>query len=155
MLRTIRVASTLAVAGLLVVATSCKKKETPPPAEPAATTPAPPAPLSVVSIDLGKAVGADKKVMAVLGVFAVRDTIYASVGTDGAATNATIAAKWSYVKQDGSTVPVNESSQTITASGPAATEFHIAKASSWPKGKYRVEVLLNGASAGTREFEIQ
>jgi hypothetical protein len=150
--RTIRVASILAVAGLLVVATSCKKKEAAPPAETAAMTPAP---LSVVSIDLGKAVGMDKKVTAALGVFAVRDTIYASVATDGAGENATIAAKWSYVKQDGSTVPVNESSQTISASGPAATEFHIAKASSWPKGKYRVEVLLNGAPAGTREFDVQ
>jgi hypothetical protein len=155
MYRTIRVASILAVAGLLIVATSCKKKEAAPPAETAAMPPAPPAPLSVVSIDLGKAVGPDKKVTAVLGVFAMRDTIYASVATDGAGENATIAAKWSYVKQDGSTVPVNESSQTISAAGPAATEFHIAKASSWPKGKYRVEVLLNGASAGTREFEVQ
>lgn len=150
--RTIRVASILAVAGLLVVATSCKKKEAAPPAETAAMTPAP---LSVVSIDLGKAVGLDKKVTAIQGVFAVSDTIYASVTTDGAGESTTIAAKWSYVKQDGSTVPVNESSQTISASGPAATEFHIAKASSWPKGKYRVEVLLNGASAGTREFEVQ
>lgn len=150
--RTIRVASILAVAGLLVVATSCKKKEAAPPAETAAMAPAP---LSVVSIDLGKAVALDKKVTAIQSVFAVRDTIYASVTTDGAGENATIAAKWSYVKQDGSTVPVNESSQTISASGPAATEFHIAKASSWPKGKYRVEVLLNGAPAGTREFEVQ
>lgn len=150
--RTIRVASILAVAGLLVVATSCKKKEAAPPAETAAMAPAP---LSVVSIDLGKAVALDKKVTAIQSVFAVRDTIYASVTTDGAGENATIAAKWSYVKQDGSTVPVNESSQTISASGPAATEFHIAKGSSWPKGKYRVEVLLNGAPAGTREFEVQ
>jgi hypothetical protein len=155
MSRTIRVVSTLAAASLLVVATACKKKETPPPAEPAATTPAPPAPLAVVSIDLGKAIGPDKKVTAAVGVFGVRDTIYASVGTDGAGENAAIGAKWSFVKADGSTLPVNESSQTISASGPTATEFHISKASAWPKGKYRVDVSLNGVAAGAREFEIQ
>jgi hypothetical protein len=145
---------TLALAGLVVLVPSCKKKEAPP-AEPAATQPAPPAPLAVVSVDLGKAVMADKMISAPATVFGVRDTIYASVSTSGVGENATIAARWTFVKQDGSTVPVNESSQTISTSGPAATEFHIAKASPWPKGRYAVEILLNGATAGKREFEVQ
>jgi hypothetical protein len=145
---------TLALAGLVVLTASCKKKEAPP-AEPAATQPAPPAPLAVVSVDLGKAVMADKMIAAPATVFGVRDTIYASVSTSGVGENATIAARWTFVKQDGSTVPVNESSQTITTTGPAWTEFHIAKASAWPKGKYAVEILLNGATAGKREFEVQ
>ena len=154
MMLTPRAASTLALSALLLAATGCKK-EAPKPAETPAAQPAPPAPLAVASIDLGKAIGPDKKVVSVSTAFGVRDTIYASVSTSGAGENATLGAKWTFVKADGSTIAVNESSQTITTSGPSTTEFHITKASPWPKGKYRVEVLLNGASAGTSEFDVQ
>jgi hypothetical protein len=148
-----RAATTLALSAVLLATSSCKK-EAPKPAETPAL-PAPPAPLAVASVDLGKAVGADKKVAAPTATFGVRDTIYASVSTTGVGENATIGAKWTYVKADGSSISVNESSQTITTTGPSATEFHITKASPWPKGKYRVEVLLNGTSAGTKDFEVQ
>jgi hypothetical protein len=111
--------------------------------------------LAVASVDLGKAVGPDKKVTAAAATFGVHDTIYASVNTNGAGENASIGAKWSFVKKDGSLVSVNETSQTITAAGPAATEFHIVKATPWPKGKYKVEITLNGAVAGSKEFDVQ
>jgi hypothetical protein len=152
-----RAATTLALSALLLAALGCARKEAPKPAETPAAQPAPPppAPLTVASIDLGKAVGADKKVAAPAATFGVRDTIYASVSTTGVGENATIGAKWTYVKADGSGIAVNESSQTVTTTGPSATEFHITKASPWPKGKYRVEVSLNGASAGTKDFEVQ
>jgi hypothetical protein len=153
MMLNLRAATSLALSAVLVATSGCKK-EAPKPAE-APALPAPPAPLAVASIDLGKAIGADKKVAAALTTFGVRDTIYASVSTTGAGENATIGTKWSFVKGDGSTIAVNESSQTITTTGPSTTEFHITKPSPWPKGKYRVEVLLNGASAGTKDFDVQ
>jgi hypothetical protein len=137
----------------LALVTGCAKKEAPAPAEQPA--PPPPAPLAVGSIDLGKTIGADKMVTTAAASFGLRDTIYASVSTTGVGQNATIGAKWSFVKPDGSTIPVNESSQTISTTGPAATEFHITKASPWPKGHYRVEVTLNGAAAGTKEFDVR
>ncbi len=155
MSRSLRPAALLGLTAIALL-TSCKKKEAP--AEAPAATPAPtpaPAPLTIAGITLGKAVDAMKMVTAPASAFGVRDTIYASVTTSGAGENATIGAKWEYVKQDGSTVPVNESSQTITASGTAYTEFHISKASAWPKGKYRVTVTLNGASAPAAEFDVQ
>ena len=150
-------ATGLAAAVLLTLG-ACAKKEAPkPPEQPAAApaTPPPPPPLAVAVIDLGKTIDADKRVTAPLAVFGVRDTIYASVGTTGAGSNATIGVKWTFVKTDGKEVPVNETSQTISPAGPIATEFHITKASAWPRGKYKVEVTLNGASAGTKEFEIK
>jgi hypothetical protein len=149
---------TLAIVTAALVAASplvsaCAKKEAPaPPAEQPAP---PPAPLTVVSVDLGKAIGADKKVAAAATTFGVHDTIYAAVSTTGVGESATIAAKWSFVKKDGSLTSVNETSQTITTTGPAATEFHITKASPWPKGKYKVEIQLNGAAAGSKDFEVQ
>jgi hypothetical protein len=83
--------------------------------------------------------------------FAPTDTIYVTVVTTGSAPSATLTAKWTY--QDGQVV--NESTQTIAPTGPAATEFHIAKPDGWPAGSYKVEVSLNGRSTGTKEFEVK
>lgn len=138
--------------GLAVTAVaSCKKKEAPPPAtEAAAPAPAPPA-FSVQSVEVGKSVGPDKKVTAPATTFGRRDTIYASVSTEGAAPSKMISAKWTF--QDGQTV--KEQSESIAPTGPAATEFHISKAGPWPVGKYKVEIAVDGAPAGSKEFEIK
>ncbi len=139
----------------LTLLAGCKKKETPPPPQAPAAAPAAPVPLAVAGVTLGKGVDASRMVTSPSSVFGVRDTIYASVYTQGVGANATVGAKWEFVKQDGSTVAVNETSQTITTTGPAYTEFHISKASAWPKGKYRVTVTLNGAASAPVEFDVQ
>jgi hypothetical protein len=132
---------------------SCKKKEAPaPPAEAAAPAPAPaPTPFSVQGLEVGKSIGADKKVPSPVTTFGRRDTIYVSVATDGAAPSKTISAKWTY--QDKQTV--KEQTESIAPTGPAATEFHISKAGLWPVGKYKVEIAVDGSPAGSKEFEIK
>jgi hypothetical protein len=108
--------------------------------------------LRVSDIQVGKGVGSDKKIGDQTTSFGVRDTMYVSVITDGAAKDAKLTAKWTY---NGKQV-VNESSQTISPTGgTTATEFHVDKKSAWPKGKYTVEVMLNGASAGTKDLEVK
>lgn len=135
--------------------TACGKKDAPKPAEPPVVAAPAPAPIALASIDLGKGLDAMKMVTGATTTFGPRDTIFASVSTTGVGSNAMLGAKWSFVKADGSLVPVNESSQTITTTGPAYTEFHIAKASAWPKGKYRIEVILNGGAVGAKDFDVQ
>ncbi|MFL5386659.1 MAG: hypothetical protein ACJ8GN_29515 [Longimicrobiaceae bacterium] len=132
---------------------ACKKKT----AEPANTTtlPAPPAapasaPMAVTTVNLGKSLGADKRVTSETTTFGPRDTIYASVATSGN-TGGTLAARWTF--QDGQVV--DETSQTVGATGPAVTEFHVSKPSGWPTGNYKVEVMLNGAPAQSKEFRVQ
>ncbi|HSF14920.1 MAG TPA: hypothetical protein VLK65_05155 [Vicinamibacteria bacterium] len=50
---------------------------------------------------------------------------------------------------------VDESKQNIVPTGNAnVTEFHLSKPDGWPTGGYEVEVLLNGASAGTKGFKV-
>jgi hypothetical protein len=139
----------------LALLAGCKKKDAPPPPQTPAVVPAAPVPLAIAGVTLGKGVDASKMVTTPSSIFGVRDTIYASVYTQGVGANATVGAKWEFVKQDGSTVAVNETSQTITTTGPAYTEFHISKASAWPKGKYRVTVRLDGAASAPVEFDIQ
>jgi len=117
----------------------------PPPAPPAA------APVSVSGVDLGRQLGPDKRVVQPTTTFAKGDTIYASVATDGTSESATLTARWTFETGQ----QVSEGSETIAPTGPAATEFHISKPSGWPTGKYKVEILLNGTSAATKEFEVK
>jgi hypothetical protein len=108
-------------------------------------------PLRVSDIQTGKAVGSDNKIGNQTTSFAVRDTMYVSVITDGAAKDAKLAAKWTFNGK-----PVSEDSQTISPTGgTTATEFHILKKTPWPKGKYTVDVSLNGVSAGTKDLEVK
>lgn len=148
--------ATLALAG-------CKKKEevamTPPPAasEPAPMPPVEPMPstmpVSVIAIDLGSAVGADNKVSTTMSTFAATDTIYASVTTDGTASNAPLAAKWTFA--GAAPMTVNEESKMLDTTGPATTEFHVSKPDGFLVGKYKVEISLNGTVVQSRDFEVK
>ena len=109
-------------------------------------------PIRVSDIQVGKGVGSDKKVSDQTTSFGVRDTMYVAVITDGAAKEAKLTTKWTF---NGKQV-VKESSQTISPTGgTTATEFHIDKKTAWPVGKYKVEVMLNGVSAGTKDLEVK
>ncbi len=135
---------------------ACKKSEPPPPPPTAAAAPATTlsAPVSVVAVTLGNAVGADKKVAAPADIFAPNDTVYASVDTAGTG-HAKLRALWTFVRGD-KTAKVDETTIEFQSAGPAANEFHIAKPSGWPKGDYRVEIFLGDAAAPavTRTFKV-
>ncbi|MCC6930565.1 MAG: hypothetical protein IT359_16375 [Gemmatimonadaceae bacterium] len=140
---------------VVVAGTACKKKE---PALPIDTTPvaapAPP-PATVSTIELGKKLGPNKRVTDTTSVFGRRDTFYLAVVTENTAPSATLVAKWSF--QTGQTV--DSTSQAVAAPDSAntvsVTEFHVAKPSGWPVGKYKVEVWLDGVSKGSRDFEVK
>jgi len=153
----------LGLAGVLTIAACNKSPENAPP--PATKTPPAPATVSapppaatpaqqgvsVTSVDLGTAVGADQKVTSPTTTFSPKDTIYAAVSTTGAASNATLGAKWTY--QDGQIV--NDSSQTIAPTGPAVTTFHISKPDGWPAGNYKVEITLDGNAVSSKDFSVK
>jgi hypothetical protein len=105
----------------------------------------------VTDVELGKKLEADKSIADATDDFGVRDTIYASVKTEGSATGATLVARWTF--QDGAVV--QEQSQTINATGDAITEFHIMKDTAWPAGNYKLTILLNGTEVETEDFEIK
>jgi hypothetical protein len=109
--------------------------------------------MRVTDVDVGNAIGPDKQIIEENDddEFKPNDTVYAAVATDGAATNANLTARWKF--HDGQVV--EETTQSISPSGPAITEFHITKPSGWPHGKYKVEILLNGTQVDEEEFEIK
>lgn len=105
----------------------------------------------VSDLKVGRAIGADKRITDETDEFKPTDMIYAVVETKGAASTATLQARWSY--EDGQVV--DESSQAISPSADGATEFHVSKPGGWPKGKYKVEITLNGAPAESEDFEVK
>lgn len=158
-----------AIASVAIV--GCKKKEeTPAPApEPVAAAPAPapappPAPAataSVVSVDLGTAVGPDLKLTASGTSFKPKDTIYAVVGTTtsdpAASVPGKLGVKWTFdYVNNGKSEPmtVNEESKDISFTGTGANEFHISKPDGFPPGKYKLEVSLDGTVVQTKEFDV-
>jgi hypothetical protein len=124
-------------------------------AGPAAPPPGTQSVLTVADIDVGRSVATDKTIADKTDTFRPGDTFYVAVKTVGSAPTATLAAQWSY--QDGQRV--SEGTQTIAPSGPAVTEFHVSRPSGpgegWPTGDYKVEIVLNGVSAGTEKFRVQ
>lgn len=107
--------------------------------------------LRVVDVDLGTSVDADRGVMSPTDDFAATDTIYASVSTEGTGSGATLTARWTF--EDGQVV--DESSQSISPTGSANTEFHISMPGGLPAGEYEVEILLDGQSVETESFDVE
>jgi hypothetical protein len=105
----------------------------------------------VADVTLGRSVGADKRVTSETEEFRPTDVIYAVVETQGSGSTAALQARWTY--EDGQVV--DESTRNISAAGGDFTEFHISKPSGWPKGKYKVEILLNGQPAESEDFEVK
>jgi hypothetical protein len=109
------------------------------------------APVQVTDVKVGRSLGADKRLTDETDDFRPSDVIYAVVETRGTGPNTALQARWTY--QDGQVV--DESSRNISAAGEDVTEFHISKPSGWPKGKYTVQISLNGAPAGSEDFEVK
>jgi hypothetical protein len=105
----------------------------------------------VTDLKLGRTLGADKRLTDETDEFRPADVIYAVVETRGTAPSTALQARWTY--QDGQVV--DESSRNISAAGDDVTEFHISKPSGWPKGKYKVEILLNGTPTESEDFEVK
>ncbi|MGV8923107.1 MAG: hypothetical protein ACOH1L_07140 [Thermomonas sp.] len=146
-----------------VVLVGCKKKEEPAPVPPVASETAPMpqataamATASVNGIDLGNAVGADMRVTAPMTSFAPTDTIYAAVSTGTSDPAASIAsslgAKWTHID---SNQTVHEESKDMVLAGDGVTDFQISRPDAWPIGRYKVEIMMDGAVVQTREFEVK
>ena len=144
------------VLATLVVAAGCKKDDTSAAdtAAPASATPATDSSSSsfdVGDIDMGRHIGADKKISDKTDDFAPTDTIYASIHTKGGSAPTQLTARWTF--QD-STV-VAEDTQTVQPGVEADTEFHIVKKGGWPKGKYTVHIMADGKEVKTKEVEVK
>jgi hypothetical protein len=104
----------------------------------------------VVSMDFGTEIGADKRVTNPSSTFRPNDTVYFVVATEGDAPGASITARW----LDPNGAVVDERTEVLQAAGPVVTEFHVARPSGLPAGKYTVEVMVNGEVKERKDFTI-
>ena len=107
--------------------------------------------LSVIDVDMGRHINADRKVSDKTDDFSPMDTIYASVHTSGTATNGAVVGRWTY--QDGTVV--DEKTDTVTTNGDARTAFFIVKPGGLPAGKYTLHVLIDGKEVRTKDVEVK
>jgi hypothetical protein len=106
---------------------------------------------SVTTIETGKHVDANKRVVDTTSVFAPNDTMYVAVVTANATPSSTLKTLVTF--QDGQVV--DSSSQTVQAGPSSVTEFHLVKPGGWPTGDYTVEIMLDGQSVGTRRLTVR
>ena len=141
---------TYLLAALALVAACSKKPEAPRTEAPTTPPPAAPAPAAepTATIEVGRAIGPDKRVMAALEEFKARDTIYAAVASSNVPADQKLIATWTH--ESGQTVRVD------SAESASQAEFHITKKTPWPKGKYKVAVTTSGGTAlGEKELEVK
>jgi hypothetical protein len=141
----------------LLAAVACKGKDAAPAGAGAetGTTAAPDTAVSkefkVAGVMIGKRIGENKMVTEPTFQFTPRDTIYASVSTQGARESAELSAVWRF--QTGQTV--DSSSQTIAPQGDENTEFHVSNPKGWPVGTYSVTIYANGDSVDAKNFAVK
>jgi hypothetical protein len=137
-----------------IVCVGCKKKtETaalPPPSDvPVAQVPAVTG-ARVERITAARAVNADDSPGEAATTFGKSDTVYVSMWTASAPVGTEITARW--FGPDGQ--QVTEDKVVTDRPGDGYTSFHAANVNGWAPGTYRVEILLNGAPAGSTTFTI-
>jgi hypothetical protein len=109
--------------------------------------------VTVTDITLGRSLAPDDRIddAARTNSFWANDTFYVSVATDGSAPSATLTARWTY--QDGTVA--GEATKTISPNGPTNTALEASNPEHWKPGDYKVEILLDGVSAGTKELSAR
>lgn len=135
----------------VIAAVGCKKKT-----ETVALPPPMDSPVSQVSaarierITVTKAVNADDSPGEMATTFGKADTVYVSMWTASAPVGTEITARW--FGPDGQ--QVTEDKIVTDRAGDGYTSFHAANVNGWTPGAYRVEILVNGAPAGSTSFTI-
>jgi hypothetical protein len=106
-------------------------------------------PLRVETIQLGRSLNPDNSVAEHTTTFRRNDTVYVAILTP-AAGKGTIGVRWTYGGQ-----VIDQPQKEVSYRDAAATSFNLVNSGGFPPGNYAVEVFVDGASAGTRNFNVQ
>ncbi|HUU35831.1 MAG TPA: hypothetical protein VMW48_17315 [Vicinamibacterales bacterium] len=105
-------------------------------------------PITVGTIQLGRSLNVDSSVASLTSTFKPNETVYVAI-LNPERGEGTIGVKWYYGMQ-----LLSEREKQVKFKGAGATEFHLQSAAGFPVGDYRVEVLLDGQPAGSRNFNV-
>ncbi len=114
-----------------------------------------PPPHTVERIDLGAHADSADRIPAPGTSFGRADTIHAAVHTAGLAHHAALVARWYFVRRSGTDTLIDQTTRTISPTGPALSAFEIRSARPWPQGTWRIEILIDGNPAGRKLFRVR
>jgi hypothetical protein len=108
-------------------------------------------PLRVGIVMIGKKLGPENRIAEPTFQFAPHDTVYLSVGIQGAPAAGDLSARW--LAQTGKTL--DSTAAPIAAGDTANKEFHLAPPKGWKPGTYMVTLYLNGDSVQAKTFAVR
>ena len=106
--------------------------------------------VKVTAIQVGRSRNSDKTIAAQTFQFKPSETIYAAVVLEGRGDNVPVTARWIYAGAQ-----VDEKVQMVSPRERAVAAFELRSVGGLPLGAYKLEVLFNGASVGTKELHVK
>lgn len=106
-------------------------------------------PLHVGTLQLGSRLNGDNTIGVHTTRFKPDDRIFAAVLTAETGSS-TIGVRWFYNNR-----MVSEEQRKVSYKGAGATAFEFRSATGFPVGDYKVEVLVDGQSAVSRDFRVE
>ena len=107
--------------------------------------------LRVANVMIGKRLGSENRIAEPTFQFAPTDTVFVSVGFQGAPADAQVSARW--LAQTGKTL--DSTTQPVKSGEPGNKEFHLAQEKGWAPGTYLVTLFLNGDSVEAKTFAVR
>lgn len=106
-------------------------------------------PFRIATVQLGRSLNPDNSVSTHTTRFKPDDTVYVAILSDEPGAG-TVTVRWLLNGQ-----VVSEASRDVAYYRPAATEFHLQNSGGFPAGSYRVEILIDGERAASRDFRVE
>jgi hypothetical protein len=107
--------------------------------------------LRVANVMIGKRLGSENRIAEPTFQFAPAETVFISVGIQGAPADGQLGARW--LAQTGKTL--DSTTQPIKAGEQGNKEFHLAQEKGWAPGTYLVTLFLNGDSVEAKTFAVR
>jgi hypothetical protein len=107
--------------------------------------------LRLANVMIGKRLGPENRIAEPTFQFGPQDTVFVSVGLQGAPADAKLSARW--LAQTGKTL--DSTAQPISSGSPGNKEFHLAQPKGWKPGTYLVTLYLNDDSADSKTFAVK
>jgi hypothetical protein len=108
-------------------------------------------PQRLANVMIGKRLGPENRIAEPTFQFAPQDTVFVSVGIQGAPAEGNVSARW--LAQTGKTL--DSTSTAIAAGDTTNKEFHFTPPKGWQPGTYLVTLYLNGDSAEAKTFAVR
>ena len=107
--------------------------------------------LRVANVMIGKRLGSENRIAEPTFQFAPQDTVFVSMGVQGASGDGQLSARW--LAQNGKVL--DSTGQAISAGAAGNKEFHLAQPKGWPPGTYLITLYLNNDSVEAKTFAVR